>query len=126
MASLGWGSPQGVDLSFRATAVMATPYIAVKLSTTAGYVEPAGDGEQAVGILQSAAAAVGDAVQVRISGTSKVYANGAFSIGDLLNSADTTGYVDTKGATEHAIAYALEAATAQGDKVLAIIKHVYV
>lgn len=124
---LGWGSPQGVDITMRASEVMATPYIAVKLDTTqAGYVSIAGDGESALGILQNTAAAIGDAVSVRISGTSKVSANDAFSIGDLLNSGASDGQLDTKGSTEHAIAIALEAATAANDLVLAVVRQVYV
>lgn len=126
MSTLGYGSPQGKDESFLATAVMATAYVAVKLSSTAGYVEVAGDGEEAIGILQNVAAAIGDAVAVRVDGTSKAYMNGACSIGDLLNSAASTGALDTKGSTEHSIAKALEAATAQGDIILVQVKHVYV
>lgn len=128
-ARLGWGDPQGVDLTFIASEVMATPYIAVKLVTTSGsegQIAIAGDGESAIGILQQSAAAIGDAVAVRISGTSKVSANGAFSIGDLLNSAASDGQLDTKGSTEHAIAIALEEATAANDLVLALVRQVYV
>lgn len=128
-ARLGWGDPQGLDLTFRASEVMATAFIAVKLVTTTGAegtVAIAGDGEEAIGILQNTAAAVGDAVQVRVSGTTKVSANGAFSIGDLLNSGAADGQLDTKGSTEHAICKALEEATAANDLVLALIRPIYV
>lgn len=129
MANLGWGQPSGLDLTFIASEVMATAYIAVKLVTTTGSegkVAIAGDGESAIGILQNTAAAVGDPVSVRVSGTSKVSANGAFAIGDLLNSAAADGQLDTKGSTEHAIAIALEEATAANDLVLALVRQVYV
>lgn len=123
---LGWGSPEGVDLSFKASEAMTNAFIAVKLDTSnPGCISIAGDGESAIGILQ-VALAVGEAGAVRISDTSKVKANGAFSIGDLLNSAASTGLVDTKGSTEHAIAIALEAATAQNDLCLALVRQVYV
>lgn len=128
-ARLGWGDPQGVDLTFIASEAMATPFIAVKLVVTSGAegtIAIAGDGESAIGILQNTAAAIGDAVQVRVSGTSKVSANGAFAIGDLLNSAASDGQLDTKGSTEHAIAIALEEATAANDLCLALIRQVYV
>lgn len=124
--TLGYTSPEAITISMQASAVMATAGIAVKLSSTAGYVEIAGDGEQAIGILVTPALAIGDAVPICVFGRCKVKANGAFSIGDLLNSAASTGFVDTKGSTEHAIAVALEAATAQDDLVLALVKHVYV
>jgi len=125
--TLGFGSISAFDATFIAAEVMANKYVAVKLNTVAGEVALAGDGEMAVGILQDTAAAVGDSVRVRMpGGTTLVKANGAFAINDLLNSAAATGFVDTKGATEHAIALALEAATAQNDEVLALVRHVYV
>lgn len=128
-ARLGWGDPQGVDLTFIASEVMSTAFIAVKLVTTSGaegQIAIAGDGEEAIGILQETAGTIGDAVRVRVSGTTKVSANGAFSIGDLLNSAASDGQLDTKGSTEHAICKALEEATAANDLVLALIRPVYV
>lgn len=126
MSTLGFTAPEAITISMQAAAVMSNAGVAVKLSSTMGYIELAGDGEQAIGILLQPALAIGDSVPVVVFGRCKVKANGAFAIGDLLNSADTTGKVDTKGSTEHAIAVALEAATAQDDLVLAFVKHVYV
>lgn len=122
MAELGWGDQGAVDITFSAAAAMATKYVAVMLNSTPGQVAVATDGSAAmIGILQETAAAAGDAVRVRVHGTSLVHANGAFSIGDPIQSVDTTGYVDTAGAGEHAIGIALEAATAAADEVLVFV-----
>lgn len=107
----------GFDVSMKAAAAMANLYVAVKLDSTVGYVALAGDGEEAYGILQEVAAAAGDHVRIRVIGMSLVQANGAFSLGDKLNSGAATGKVDTAGAGEYAVATALAAATAQSDYV---------
>jgi len=124
--ALDEGNQGALDLTFKADAAFATMYVAVKLDTSnEGQVSLADNGEQAIGILQSTAAAAGDPVQVRVAGTTVVKANAAFAIGAVLNSAAATGKVDDSGSTEYSIAVALEAATAQDDEVKALIRESY-
>ena len=114
--------------TYRAAAVMATIGIAVKLTTTAGYegyVSIAGDGERAIGILETAAVAVGDEVRVCVHGFTMAVANHDFAINDLLNSGASTGKLDTAATTEQAIAVAEQAATAQNDKVAVFVHSQY-
>lgn len=104
--------------TFKASAVMATVGIEVKLDTSnVGYVSICGDGEEGIGILETAAAAIGDQVAVCMLGRTICKANGAFTVGDKLNSAAATGKVDTAGAGEFAIGIALQTATAQDDEM---------
>lgn len=97
-----------------------TKFIAVKLATNDGEVTIAGDGETAIGILQSTGLK-GEQVRVMLLGISPVKANDAFAKGDLLNSGAATGKVDTAATTEQAVAIALRAATAQDDEVPAVV-----
>jgi hypothetical protein len=124
----GQGTPIGArDVSFKASEVMATRYVAVMLTSgTPGYVSLATDGAEAIGILQTKAAAIGDAVTVRVQGKTLCKMNTTCSVGDHLNSAASTGLLAIKGSTEYFIAIALEAATAQNDEILAEIVHAYV
>lgn len=110
-----------LEESFKAHVAMTTKYIAVKMGADEGEVDIAGDGETAIGILQTTAATADDMVRVMISGISPVKAFGAFSAGDLLNSGGAAGRVDTAAAAEDGIAIALKAATAQDDEVPAIV-----
>lgn len=107
--------------TFKAEAAMTTNHIAVKTGTNEGEVNIAGDGEKAIGILQTTAATAGDLVSVMLLGISVVKANDAYSVGDLLNSGAATGKVDTSANAEHGIAIALEAATAQDDEMTAFV-----
>jgi len=112
--------------TFKAEAVMATKYIAVKLGTSAEQVNIAGDGESAIGVLLNTAAAVGDPVNVGMLGIFPVKANGGFSKNDMLNSAASTGKVDTvSGADERCLGVAMEAATAQDDEVACFVCSIY-
>lgn len=111
----------GLVKTFFASAAMATPFIAVKLSTTEGYVEPAGDGEMAIGVLQEAAAAEHDLVKVKITGESYAKANTAITKGVVVNSAASTGFVAAAGSTEYATGIALTAATAQNDEIVILL-----
>lgn len=127
MATLGQGDQGVVELTFKASEVMANLYVAVKLDTSnQGHVSLAADGERAIGILKSTADAAEVAVRVQVAGTTLVKAYTTFAIGAHLNSGDTTGKLATKGSTEHAIAVALEAATALDNEVLALIQPYYV
>lgn len=110
-----------LEMTFTAEAAMATNYIAVKQGTSDGQVNIAGSAEEAIGILQTPAATAGDQVRVMLLGISPVKANGAFSKGDLLASAASTGLVDTATAAHHGIAIALEAAGAQNDIVSCLV-----
>lgn len=107
--------------TFKAQVAMATKYIAVKLGTSADEVDISGDGETAIGILMDTAAAVGDSVRVCLLGICPVKANAAFSKGDQLQSAASTGKVDTADAVKCCIGWALEAATAQDDEVSCLV-----
>lgn len=108
-----------VDITFRASEVMATAYVAVMLDTSnEGYVSLATDGATAIGVLQNTAAAVGDQVVVRVAGQTYVTANNTFSIGDFVNSGAATGLVDNVGDKEYATGIALTAATAANDLVV--------
>jgi predicted RecA/RadA family phage recombinase len=107
-------------MSFKAAAIFANKGVAVKVDSANGYpyVALATDGDTAIGVLAETAAAAGDAVKVYLSGPIvPVVANGAITIGDSVNSAAATGKVDTAGNAEHAIGYALAAATAQDDEI---------
>jgi len=106
-----------IDLTFEAEAAMTTRYIAVKMGTYDNQVNIAGDGEQAIGILQNTAAAAGDSCRVRIFGLSRAKANAAITKGEPVNAAASTGKIDTAGANEYAIGVALEAAGAQNDEI---------
>lgn len=110
------------DVTMRCTAAMATAFIVVMLDTSnQGYVKvPAGVTSVPYGILQTTAATAGDPVVVRPISAGKrslVKANGAFSLGDALSIAATTGKVDTAAATHYPIGLALEEATAQNDEI---------
>lgn len=127
MATLGQGNQGVVELTFKASEVMSNLGVAVKLDTSApGRVSLAADGERAIGILTSTASAAEQAVSVQVAGTVIVKAFTSFAIGAHLNSGDATGKLATKGATEHAICVALEAATATDNEVLALIQPYYV
>ena len=90
-----------LDQTFDAEVAMTTKYIAVKHGTNEGQVNIAGDGETAIGILQTTAATAGDQVRVRRIGNSLAKANGVFSRGDIVNSAAATGKLDTAGSGEY-------------------------
>ncbi len=79
---------------------------------------PAAVGNLPVGVVQSKANS-GDSVPVLVDrGVTKVVANGAFSKGDPLTIAATTGRVDTGvPGTDPIVGIALEAATAAGQIV---------
>jgi len=114
-----------MDKTFKAEAVMSTRYIAVKQGTSDDQVNIAGDGEAAIGILQDTAAAIGDAVRVRMLGISLVKANTTIAKDAYINSAASTGKVAVSAAGERAVGIAMRAATAQDDEIPAFITPFY-
>lgn len=105
--------------SYEAEAAMAEAYVVVTQGTANHQVKlPAAVTDLPLGVIQSTAAA-GQSVPVMTArGVTKVVANGAFSKGDPLTIAATTGRVDTgTPGTDKIIGIALEAATAAGQIV---------
>jgi len=103
-----------------------TQYAVVVLST------PTGDGldsrcalpsavtNQVLGVAQHDAAD-GEPVRVAMQGESYIVANGAFSAGDLLSLAATTGKVDTAASGNVIVGLAREAATATNDIIVCVL-----
>lgn len=88
-------SIHALDLTFKAENAMAEPFVVVELGTNADQVDlPDALTDTPFGVIQDSALA-GQSVRVRVSGLTKVVANGAFSKGDQLAIAATTGRVDT-------------------------------
>lgn len=110
----------GEDLS-------SSQYCVVKLGSTEGEVELCGASDDPYGVLQNAPAE-GEPASVAIGGISKIKANGAFSYGDYLAVAASTGKVDTaSGAAPYTIiAQACEDAGAANGIVAALIIKTYV
>lgn len=104
-------------LTYEAEAAMATAFVAVKLGTADNQVNIAGDGEQAIGVIQNTAAAAGDQVSVAVLGETWVVANTTITKGNLVNSGAATGFVAVAGDKEYALGIALSAAAAQDDLV---------
>lgn len=100
-----------LDLSFVAEADLRTlQYCVVTGGTAAGSVKKCGTSDVPLGVLQNKPN-TGEPAQVRVLGTSKVYADGAFAYMDQLAVADANGEVDTVGAAPvNIIGIALEAA----------------
>lgn len=121
VATLPVESSTKIDITYKAEEVMANRYVAVKLGTADDEVLLAADGEQAIGILQNVAAAIGDSVRVRIFGLSAAKANAGITKGEPVNSAAATGFIDTAGTNEYAIGIALETAAAQNDVITIFI-----
>ena len=125
------------DITFKAENIFAEAYVVVELGTSADQVDlPDATTDTPLGVIQDVAASAGLAVPVRLAGITKVVANGAFSKGDLLGIAATTGRVDTisgldssfnpEAATaQKPIGIALEAATAAGQIVSMLIRPFY-
>ena len=110
----------GADLS-----ATARQFCVVSLNTTAEQViRPSAANKPCIGVLQNKPAS-GAGADVCIHGTTKVKANGTFSIGDRLMAAATTGKVDTATAAAtpynathiYVLGWALEAAATAGNVV---------
>jgi len=105
-------------------------YTRVKLSSSSGtQVEAAGDNEVGIGVVcgieqGKGTSASGDVVTVHLhnlGGTVKVIASEAFAAGATLFGAADGEVTDTDGGSDTQIYTALEAATADGDIVEALI-----
>lgn len=80
----------------KAENIFAAAFVVCVLGTSADQVDlPAAITDTPFGVVQDSAAAVGDSIPVRVSGITKVVANGAYSKSDQLSIAATTGRVDT-------------------------------
>ncbi len=124
-------------LSMRAENVFSEAYVVCELGTNEGQVDlPDALTDTPFGVVQDSAAAAGDSIPVAVSGVTKVVANGAFSKGDQLAIAATTGRVDTVSGLDSSfnpeaataqkpIGIALEAATAAGEIVSMLIRPFY-
>ncbi len=108
-------SIQVLDITREAeTNLSASQYRFVTVGSTAGTVKICGTTDTPLGVLQNAPTA-GQAASIRVLGTSKVVANGAFSEGDFLAVAAADGEVDTaSGASLYMVGIALEGATKAG------------
>jgi len=124
-------------VSFEAENIMAEAFVVVELGTNEDQVDlPDAVTDTPLGVIQDKAAAAGNSVPVMLSGITKVVANGAFSKGDLLGIAATTGRVDTISGLDSSfdggvataqkpIGIALEASGAAGDIVPMLIRPLY-
>lgn len=129
-------SNPGKVLSFIAEVAFAEAYVVCKLGTDANEVNlPEAVTDQPLGVVQDEAT-LGQSIPVMVDGVTKIVANGAFSKGDQLAIAGVTGRVDTvsgldssfnpeAAAKQQPIAIALEAATAAGQIVSALIRPFY-
>lgn len=86
---------RGMIVPFRAENDMAEAFVVVILGTSADEVDlPGATTDTPLGVIQDVADE-GNSVPVMVSGVTKVVAYAAFSKGDLLGIAATTGRVDT-------------------------------
>lgn len=127
---------RGLEVTFLAENDFDEAFVACVVGTDANEVDlPAAITDTPLGIVQDTASE-GQSIPVMLSGITKVVANGAFSKGDLLGIAATTGRVDTisgldssfDGGTATAqkpIGVALEAATASAEIVSMLIRPLY-
>lgn len=125
-----------LDLSFEAESDMDEKYVVVELGTSDNQVDlPDATTDTPIGVIQDTAED-GESINVRVAGVTKVVANGAFSKGDQLAIAATTGRVDTvsgldssfdsgSATAQKPIGIALEAASAAGEIVPMLIRPFY-
>jgi hypothetical protein len=133
---MAYETESGLVLTFKAENVMAEAYVVVVLGTDDGEVDlPAAVTDTPLGVIQDKAVA-DQSVPVKVSGVTKVVANGAFSRGDQLAIAATTGRVDTVSGLDSSFNYgeataqkpigiALEDASAAGEIVSMLIRPFY-
>jgi hypothetical protein len=127
---------QGKVLPCVSESAFTEAYVVCVLGTGVDAVKfPAATTDDPFGVIQDTAAS-GDSVPVMVDGVSKVVANGAFSKGDNLAIAATTGRVDTVSGLDSSFNYgeallrktigvALEAATESGQLVAMLIRPFY-
>lgn len=108
----------GPSRTFQAAAAI-TLGVLVKVDSS-GYAAIAGLGEQPIGVAETAAAAAGDKISIRLlhgGGTFRAKASGAFAVGALVYGR-ASGLVDDISTTSAVlVGVALEAATAANDLV---------
>lgn len=119
--------PNRMLVTAKLAADMATAGICVKIDTSETdelQVAICGDTDEPFGILEES----GDQYDYRricVQGRTIAVANGAISIGDLVDSAAATGKLDTIGAAGNAIGQALEEVTAQDDQFSIMVDKQY-
>ena len=107
---------EGQVVSMKAENIMAEAYVCVELGTNAQEVDlPSATSDITFGVIQSTAAAVGDAVPVMINGITKVVANAAIAKGVPLYLAATTGRVDDSSDTGYPVGLSMEACSNAGE-----------
>lgn len=104
----------GIDISRLADVDLSGSQYRVVVYSATGCALPSGVTNVPLGILQNAPTA-GQVARIRIYGGSKVAANAAFTAGDALSIAATSGRVDTAATTHYPVGRALTAATAQDE-----------
>jgi hypothetical protein len=106
---------EGQVVPMKAENIMAEAYVAVELGTNAQEVDlPSATSDIPFGVIQSTAAAVGDAVPVMVNGITKVVANGAIAKGVPVYIAATTGRVDDSD-TGYPLGLSMEACSNAGE-----------
>lgn len=125
-----------LDIPFEAENDMDEKYVVVVLGTNDNQVDlPGATTDTPLGVTQDTADD-GQSINVRVQGVTKVVANGAFSKGDQLAIAATTGRVDTvsgldssfdsgSATAQKPIGIALEAASGSGEIVPMLIRPFY-
>jgi hypothetical protein len=125
---MGWEkSTPGKDVTYACNAVFAEKFVVVSGVGTAETCKlPTGGSaittDIPLGVTQNTTAAIGESVNVRVSGQTKAVANAAISLHTLVGAVITTGRVATLvgsigwSATDvKPVGYALEAAAAAGE-----------
>ena len=126
---------KGLIMTFQAEVAFAEAFVVCVLGTDAGEVKkPAAVTDTPFGVVKDTASA-GQSIPVQMDGVTKVVANGAFSKGDQLAIAATTGRVDTVTGLDSSFdnsggpftaqkpfGLALEAATGAGEIVSMLIR----
>lgn len=134
---MAYKSQQPLVLSMKAGEAMATPFVVVKLDTSNEnqVLLPDATTDDPFGVIQDEATS-GQSVPVAVDGVTKVVANGAFTTGDYLAIAATTGKVDTvsgldssfdwnSATAQKPIGVALETATEADQVVSMLIRPLY-
>lgn len=129
MSSLWSGVVKGVTASFKATEAI-TQYQAVKLSSTAGYVEPTdSQGECGLGIALNAASA-NEAVEVMLFGICPaiITAYSGVAMGNFLTPSASTndGKLEEATTGDYILAQVLQAPAANGDQVMVFVNPQFV
>lgn len=102
MADVAYGTNVGQDFSFQTDIDMTGKQFYFVSLGSDGYLDIAGAGVRALGVMQDAAVGTSStpkASQVRIAGPSKVVAGGYFNAGDLLSCKSDGTAVKYTGAT---------------------------